>query len=61
MLVPKEVPGGETESGCTTGPISLTYGDQSDARHKLETVSPLTGRRTLGVWIAPPGTWKAEV
>jgi hypothetical protein len=39
---------------------SLTYGNQSDVHHKLEIVSPWIGRRTLGVRIAPAGTWKDE-
>ena len=60
MFLPDEVPGGDTESGRTTGPIRLTYGDRSNARHKLEIVSPWIGRRTLGVRIAPAGTWKEE-
>ena len=60
MFLPDEVPGGDTESGRTTGPISLTYGNKSNARHKLEIVSPRIGRRTLGVRIAPAGTWKEE-
>jgi hypothetical protein len=46
LLLPEEVPGGETESGRTVGPISLTYGNQSDVRHKLEIVSPWIGQRT---------------
>ena len=60
MFLPDEVPGGVTESGRSTGPISLTYGDESNVRHKLELVSPWTGRRTLGVRLAPAGTRKEE-
>jgi hypothetical protein len=60
LILPEEVPGGETDSGRTVGPIGLTYGDQSDTRHQLEIVSPWIGRRTLGVLIAPAGSWKDE-
>jgi hypothetical protein len=60
LLLPEEVPGGKTGSGRSNGPISLTYGDQSDVRHKLEIMSPWIGRRTLGVCIAPAGLWKDE-
>jgi ribonuclease HI/exonuclease III len=60
LILPDEIPGGLTESERTEGPISLTYGDQSSALHKLETVSPWVGRRTLGVRIAPAGTWCDE-
>ena len=60
LLLPEEVPGGETESGRTVGPISLTYGNQSNTRHKLEIVSPWIGQRTLGVRIAPAESWKDE-
>jgi hypothetical protein len=61
LLLPEEVPGGETKSGCTVGPMSLTYGDHLDTKHKLEIVSPWIGRRTLGVWITPAGTLKAKL
>jgi hypothetical protein len=49
LLLPEEFPGGENVDGCTIGPISLTYGDQSAVRQKLESVSPWKGQRTLGV------------
>jgi hypothetical protein len=57
LLLPDEVPGADTVSGCTVGPMSLTYDNQTEKKHKLEIVSPWIGRRKLGVRIAPAGTW----
>ena len=60
LLLPQEIPGCTTVGDTHTGPISLTYGDKSDKQHKLDTVSPWIGRRTLGVRIAPAGCWSDE-
>ena len=61
LILPEEIPGCATKDGINfSGPISLTYGG-SDTRHKLDTVSPWIGRRTLGVRIAPAGTWADEL
>jgi hypothetical protein len=43
LLLPEEFPRGKNADGCTIGPISLTYGDKSEMRHKLESVSPWVG------------------
>jgi hypothetical protein len=40
LLLPEEFPGGETDDGCIIGPVSLTYGNTSTTRHRLESVSP---------------------
>jgi hypothetical protein len=40
LILPDEIPGGVTKGDQPIGPISLTYGDTSTARHKLESVSP---------------------
>ena len=62
MLRPEEIPGCSLTGGDThIGPISLTYGDKSKTRFPLDTVSPWIGRRTLGVRIAPAGTWSDEL
>ena len=60
LLLPSEIPGGDTTDEITQGPIGLTYGETSPTRHVLETVSPWVGRRTLGVRIAPAGSWSDE-
>jgi hypothetical protein len=60
LFLPDETPGGDTANNKTIGPISLTYGEREMQRHRLELVSPWIGRRTLGVRIAPAGTWKDE-
>ena len=33
LILPDEIPGGETTSEKTTGPISLTYGERAGQRH----------------------------
>ncbi len=60
LLLPHEIPGGEQTGEQTRGPIKLSYGETSQVKHALETVSPWIGRRTLGVRIAPAGTWQDE-
>ena len=54
----------EIEGCCSVGdkfsvPVTLTYGD-SPIPNIIETESPKTGRRTLGVRIAPAGNWNDE-
>jgi hypothetical protein len=49
LLLLEEFPGGKNVDGSTFRPISLTYGDTSEKRHKLECVSLWVGRRTLGI------------
>ena len=60
LLQLDEIPGCELHGDDFTGPISLTYGDTSRTRHRLDTVSPWVGRRTLGVLISPAGNWDDE-
>jgi hypothetical protein len=62
MLEPHELPGSKVcaETSVVTGPSKLTYGDCLKDFHWLETVSPTTGRRTLGARIALAGNWTDE-
>lgn len=61
LIAPDEIPGALTDdTGTTWGPLSLTYGDTSEEQHKLATEAPWVGRRTLGVRLAPAGTWDQE-
>ena len=61
LIDPREIPGCiEAIDGSLSGPISLTYGDTSTKKHLLATESPWKGRKTLGVRIAPAGTWTDE-
>jgi hypothetical protein len=59
LLPPDEIPGCTSDGSQFLGPIELTYGD-NPTRHKLVTESPWVGRRTLGVRLAPAGTWSDE-
>ena len=60
LFHPADIPGCTPVGDSYTGPISLTYGSKSAVRYPLDTVSPWIGRRTLGVRIAPAGTWTDE-
>jgi hypothetical protein len=62
LILPAEIPGGVPEGDglATRGPIWLTYGVQLMEYHNLVTENPWVGRRTLGVRIAPAGTWTDE-
>ena len=60
LLQPEEIPGCAIQGDDFTGPISLTYGDTSETRHHLDTISPWVGRRTVGVRISPAGNWDDE-
>ena len=61
LIAPSEIPGCiEAPDGSLSGPLSLTYGDESTQRHLLATESPWQGRKMLGVRIAPAGTWTDE-
>jgi hypothetical protein len=44
LLMPHDIPGGEHIGVHTRGPIKLTYGETSQEKHALETVSPWIGR-----------------
>ena len=55
-----EIPGCKLVGDSWVGPIELTYGDSSLAKHRLVSESPFDGRRTLGVRLAPSGGWKDE-
>ena len=61
LLLPDEIEGCEHDVHTDTysGPIQLTYGDLPGPR-KIATESPWKGRRTLGVRIAPGGSWTDE-
>ena len=61
MIEPSEINGCVTEGDHFSGPISLTYGEESTMRHSIVTESPSKGRRTLGVRIAPCGNWDDEL
>jgi hypothetical protein len=62
MILPSEIPRGTPEGDglASRGPIRLTYGVKSPVKHALVTENPWVGRRTLGVRIAPAGTWNDE-
>ena len=60
LILPDEIPGGMQDGKDTRGPIRLTYGVTSTCKHALVTENPWVGRRTLGVRIAPAGTWQDE-
>jgi ribonuclease HI/exonuclease III len=59
LIRPDEIDDCDPEGDHFRGPVGLTYGN-SAARNLLETEDPWVGRRTLGVRIAPAGTWTAE-
>ena len=59
LIEPTEIEGCYSEGDKFTGPVALTYGD-NPTPNILETESPKTGRRTLGVRIAPAGNWNDE-
>jgi hypothetical protein len=40
LLLPHEIPGGMTTDEHTKGPIRLTYGETSPAKHILEQSAP---------------------
>ena len=65
LLLPEEIPGcvrsGADDEDTFKGPISVTYGNKSAMRHPLDTISPWVGRRTVGVRIAPAGSWADEL
>ena len=44
LLQPEEIPGCAIQGDDFTGPISLTYGDTSKTRHRLDTICPWVGR-----------------
>jgi hypothetical protein len=62
LILPTVIPSGvpEGDGMATRGPIWLTYGVKSPEYHNLVTENPWVGRRTLGVRIAPAGTWTDE-
>jgi len=60
MLSLAEIPGCDVQDSVGHGPISLTYGDETDRHYHLVTENPFVGRRTLGVRTAPSGTWDDE-
>jgi len=58
---PSEIDGcvHDESSNTFSGPITLTYGNNITSQ-PIQTESPWIGRRTLGVRIAPGGTWDDE-
>ena len=59
LIEPNEIAGCCSSGDKFIGPVALTYGDNK-IPNIIETESPKTGRRTLGVRIAPAGNWEDE-
>jgi len=61
LKLPNEIDGcvNDESNGTFSGPIALTYGNDQ-TRRPIQTESPWIGRRTLGVRIAPGGSWDDE-
>ena len=61
LLLPNEIDGCQHDATTNSysGPIQLSYGNLPGLR-RITTESPWTGRRTLGVRIAPGGSWQDE-